>query len=255
MVKMYLSLLARALITAALVFAAAPLVAPLAAKTGDSYSEEEMMSVYFETLGYFDDKEYSKVVANCIIIMRHSGNHVLVTEADRMMKASINEQTSLNTQDVAVNKLSGPRLGLIFITGDNYDYLKQEYEVTAPIFSFFGWQYERKFFPQATGYSGIMEFIPAIVGVEQEIVIPTISAIIGFRSSTGLEFGMGPNITPKDDDGNMKWQSSIVFGVGYTIKSGGLNIPFNVAVTSGNGGVRFSLTFGFNSLAPGEAVQ
>ena len=84
--------------------------------------------------------------------------------------------------------------------------------------------------------------------------------MVGLRTSKGIEFAMGPNLSL----GGI----AMVFGAGYNFKSGKLNMPVNIGFVPGrnntqdvnylydgsidtpeiqyNTGNRFSITLGFN---------
>ena len=87
--------------------------------------------------------------------------------------------------------------------------------------------------------------------MEQGLFLPSISSVIGARTSTGLEFGVGPNISLSG--------VGMLFAVGHNFKSGSLNIPINLVFMPGkdidsdkfggytyNSGTRISLMVGFN---------
>jgi hypothetical protein len=70
--------------------------------------------------------------------------------------------------------LSGPRVGLTFLTGDDADKLKKEVNA-GPIVSQFGWQYEQQFLSTKEGLAGLTEWIILVGGVEQGTFLPSIS--------------------------------------------------------------------------------
>ena len=106
---------------------------------------------------------------------------------------------------------------------------------------------------------GIVEWIALIGGMESGLFLPSISSMVGARTSKGIEFAMGPNLSL----GGI----AMVFGAGYNFKSGKLNMPVNIGFVPGrkntqdasndyylgevpeiqyNTGSRFSITLGFN---------
>lgn len=135
-------------------------------------------------------------------------------------------------------KLGGPRIGFTVIGGKQVSKLQEDYDVN-PFLTQFGWQFETRMFTTSGGLSGLAEFVPLIGGLEQGKFIPSLNALVGIRSAKGLEFGVGPNVSPTG--------AGLVFAVGTSFHSQGINFPVNLAVVPGNDGVRFSLLFGFNS--------
>jgi hypothetical protein len=61
--------------------------------------------------------------------------------------------------------------------------------------------------------------------------------MVGMRTSTGAEFGIGPNLTP----GGV----ALALAAGMTVRTGILNVPLNVAVVPSQAGTRVSVLAGF----------
>jgi hypothetical protein len=136
-------------------------------------------------------------------------------------------------------ELSGPRIGFTVLGGESAELLEDEFGAY-PIVTQFGWQFERRFFTLDSGSSGLVESVILLGGLEQGILIPSWSGIIGFRDAKGTEFGLGPNISPAG--------IGLTFAVGVTLNiEDKVNIPFNLAVSPING-IRISLLTGFNSM-------
>ena len=92
--------------------------------------------------------------------------------------------------------------------------------------------------------------------MEQGRFLPSISSVVGVRTDNGFEVGVGPNLSLSG--------VGMVFGAGYNLKSGNLNIPINIVFMPGkqkkgtvynngiseeysyNSGTRVSLMLGFN---------
>ncbi len=83
-----------------------------------------------------------------------------------------------------------------------------------------------------------MEFVPLIGGVEQGLLIPSLSLIMGMRSPKGFEVGIGPNLSFSE--------TSIVLAAGITKTTGKINWPINFAILPSEKGLRLSILFGFN---------
>jgi hypothetical protein len=132
----------------------------------------------------------------------------------------------------------GPRLGATLFTGETADILKNDYD-SPPILSQFGYQFEfRYYFEDEEGSMGVLELMPLFAGAEQNIIVPSLSTIIGYRNISGWEFGVGPNISPSG--------SSIAVAVGYSFRKGNLLFPINLAWVPSENGARYTFLFGFN---------
>jgi hypothetical protein len=134
--------------------------------------------------------------------------------------------------------LSGPRFGLTMLSPGNVDALKKEHINVRPMISQFGWQFERRFYSKQDGMTALTEWVPLISGLEQGVVLPSLNWLVGVRTSTGAEFGIGPNITPLG--------VGLVIAAGVTVRSGALNIPLNFAIASSKSGSRVTIMTGFN---------
>jgi len=185
---------------------------------------------------------------------------------------------SANAQIVS---LAGPRIGVVYMTaspattflnGDLYledmGELPPNYDDIAKgaLTTLYGWQWENRF-ADGGDVTGIVEWIVLVAGMEKGKFLPSVSSMVGARTASGLEFAVGPNLSL----GGI----AMVFGAGYNIKSGNLNMPVNIAFVPGRKGTqkenhynvetddgdydygveydvdyhtgnRFSITFGFN---------
>lgn len=148
--------------------------------------------------------------------------------------------SSLAQQATQTNpmQLSGPRFGFTVITGDAAETLRDEFDMS-PFITQFGWHAETRFFSVQGGPTGVAEFIILLGGMEQSVVLPSLSGIVGIRGPTGLEIGFGPNLS----------LSGIAYaiGAGMTKSYGQLNIPINFSVVLSESGPRMSILVGFNT--------
>jgi hypothetical protein len=134
--------------------------------------------------------------------------------------------------------LSGPRIGFTSLSQGVVDALAARSIEVQPLITQFGWQFEKQFYSKSGGLTAVNEWVVLVGGLEQDVVLPSLSWIVGLRTPEGAEFGVGPNITPAG--------TAIVFAAGVTFRSGALNLPVNVAVVPMKSGVRFSMLAGFN---------
>jgi hypothetical protein len=137
----------------------------------------------------------------------------------------------------AVN-LSGPRIGVTSLSQGVIDKLAERGIEVRPLITQFGWQFEKQFYSQDSGLTAVTEWIILVGGLEQDVVLPSVSWIVGLRTKEGAEFGIGPNVTPAG--------TAIVFAAGVTFRAGALNLPVNFAVVPAKAGTRVSLLGGFN---------
>ena len=145
-----------------------------------------------------------------------------------------------NAQPVGqVINLSGPRFGVTYLSEGVVSRLKKETSIAvSSVVTQFGWQTEKRYGTLPDGVTPVTEFVFLVGGIEQNQFLPSVTGLIGFRTSDGFEFGLGPNLTPIS--------SSIAFAAGMTYQTGSLNVPVNVAVVPSNAGVRVSVLSGFN---------
>jgi len=135
--------------------------------------------------------------------------------------------------------LSGPRFGFTALSPGIVDKLQAERNITVRSgISQFGWQFEKQFFSKAGGVAAVNEFVVLVGGLEQGVALPSVSWIVGLRSPSGLEFGIGPNLTPAG--------AALAIAGGVTFRSGALNVPVTFAVVPSQSGTRVSLLTGFN---------
>ena len=189
-------------------------------------------------------------------------------------------ESTINTPDEDVLNLSGPRMGLTFVTGDlakaqSRSKIDGGFDAL-PVMSQFGYQFEIKYL-NSGDVQALFEIIPVVTGLDQGRFIPSLTVLSGIRSNkTGLEFAFGPNIfmtqkangfmsgdkfilsknvpTPEgleeisrvDSRGDLTLGSGIVLAVGKTFRSGNLNVPVNLFYIPGKGSQRIGLSFGFN---------
>jgi hypothetical protein len=175
---------------------------------------------------------------------------------------------------------SGPRMGLAFIGGQMGDVLTAPesqggYDVSQ-IVSQFGYQFEQAYISSGN-FQALAEFLITATGIEQNLFIPGLTFINGFRnSSNGWEIGFGPTLSFRkfakgymnannewtlgapikgsgfeteeriDSRGIVKANATWVWAMGKTFRSGYLNIPVNAFFSHGKSGWYTGLSMGFN---------
>jgi hypothetical protein len=135
--------------------------------------------------------------------------------------------------------LSGPRFGFTSLSEGVVEKLHERNIDVRSTISQFGWQFEREFYSSKTGgLAALNEFIVLAGGLEQGVVLPSVTWMVGLRSPGGAEFGIGPNITPAG--------VALALAGGVTFRSGALNVPVTFAVVPSKVGTRVSMLTGFN---------
>jgi len=135
--------------------------------------------------------------------------------------------------------LSGPRFGVTVLSDSIVRRLKDDAGLkVAPVVSQFGWQFEKQWVTGEGGPSPVTEWVLLFGGLDQGVVLPSLSWLVGLRTAGGTEFGVGPNVSPLG--------VGLVIAAGMTMRAGALNIPFNVAVVPSTSGTRVSVLTGFN---------
>ena len=143
-----------------------------------------------------------------------------------------------------IQSMAGPRIGVTLIgVGETADILTGDDNGPSAITTQYGWQWESRF-ADGGDITGLAEWVVLLGGMERGKFLPSISSLIGFRSSEGFELGLGPNLTL----GGL----GMVFGVGFTATSGKLNMPINIVFSPSKenswieAGPSFSILVGFN---------
>ena len=134
--------------------------------------------------------------------------------------------------------LSGPRVGMTFLSPGVMEKLSDKQIDVGWAVSQFGWQFEKQFFSTGSGLTAVTEWVGLIGGLEESVAIPSLTWLVGLRTRSGAEFGVGPNITPAG--------AGLALAAGFTVRSGVLNVPFNVAYVPSKAGPRVSVLTGFN---------
>ncbi len=135
--------------------------------------------------------------------------------------------------------LSGPRVGVTFLTGSMRDTLRGSGIDVGPAITQFGWQKEKRFLSSANGFTGVTEWVLLFGGMDQGTVLPSFSWLVGMRSIKGVEFAVGPNLSA----GGI----AMALAAGITVRTGNLNIPLNIAAVPSKNGLRVSMLAGFNT--------
>jgi hypothetical protein len=132
---------------------------------------------------------------------------------------------------------SGPRFGVAYLTRGS-ETAKQMNKPFYPVTMLFGWQFEHPFDMGPEFPTVVSELVLLVGGLEQNVVLPSATWLIGVRQPNGFEFGVGPTITGGG--------TQVTVATGVTHRFSLVNVPINVAVAPARKGVSLSLTAGFN---------
>jgi hypothetical protein len=143
-------------------------------------------------------------------------------------------------QPVATIDLSGPRVGVTVLSNSTRELLGSAN--IGPVISQFGWQKERRFLTGASGLTAVTELVLLAGGLDQGVLLPSASWLVGVRGSNGAEFAVGPNLSVGG--------AALAIAAGVTFRAGNLNFPVNVAAVPSRSGLRVSVLAGFNSRRP-----
>ena len=194
------------------------------------------------------------------------------------------ESSTSNPSRSSVN-LSGPRSGFTYVMGDEGKRLQaprsQGGYNSYPVMFQFGYQFEVQYLNEGN-YQALFEFLPTVSGFNQNVFIPSLTIMNGFRNNkNGWEIAFGPTFglvskangyfdanhnwhlesewqdgtgapVPTiekqiDNRGAMELQAAFIIAAGKTIKSGKLNIPVNVYFVPNKDGFRMGISLGFNA--------
>lgn len=196
-----------------------------------------------------------------------------------------NFENSISNPDRNSVNLSGPRSGFSYFTGEIGERLQAPRSDggygSYPVMFQFGYQFEVQYLNEGN-YQALFEFLPTITGFNQNVFIPSVTVMNGFRNNKhGWEIAFGPTFglvskangyfdnnnnwhlqsdytdgnVPNpyaiekrmDSRGDYELQAAFIVAAGKTFKSGRLNIPVNIYVIPSKDGIRMGASFGFNA--------
>lgn len=147
----------------------------------------------------------------------------------------------------------GPRVGVTYLfsqIAEFNDALQQIFPNPErgyfPLITQFGINLEQRIRLGDTKSHFAFQELLLIGGLDQSIVIPNLIVMIGFRSHTGLEFGLGPYMAMSKSEIGIEF--SVVYAIGWTFSFKGVYVPVDLAIvpTPADGFPRISLLTGFN---------
>ena len=223
-------------------------------KTGETLTVKitEVTPSQIKFLKTLDGPVYSMNKSEVFMILYEGGRKELLNE-QIVLEKSNNKQED---EDEVLNPskhYGGPRIGGTFIDqGTSREKIADAFNRGAiqPVITQFGWQFETQIFKLKDGSKALFEFVPMIGGLEQGLFLPSATAIFGYRTKRGIEFGMGPNLSLSG--------VGVSFAAGFSFKSGGVTFPINLVFSpsiskttigseTSHSGSRVSLIIGFST--------
>ncbi len=239
-----------------------------------------IIDVKNQTIENTNVMEYLDLEREIQTMARISVNNMLGIANDALLvDLLINYEQMISSPKTTV-KLNGPRMGASMIYGAESERLRAPESEGGfdmyPITSIFGFQYERQYLSSGD-FQALIEFVPALSGLESGNFIPSLSLMNGFRfNKKGWEIGLGPifrgvkyskgyytenQVWIKTDtiidpnfaltrrierDGKLELSTGLIIAFGKTFKSGYLNIPVNIYFVPKKDSNTVGLIFGFN---------
>lgn len=175
----------------------------------------------------------------------HSRHHQLLAAALLCLGSGALRAQAPHTMPAAIidttpEKRSGPRYGVLWLSPALVDSIQvhEKHQRVNGTTSLFGWEFQTQLLRNPGGAAPITNVVLGIAGLDQGLVLPTATWLVGLRTRDDFEAGIGPNVSVAG--------AALALTAGRTFRSGSLNIPFDVAWVSSKIGQRVSVTTGFN---------
>jgi len=238
--------------------------------------------------------EYLYIPGEIALMLRLSVLQLFDRPVNQDLLASVsrksNYENAINNYNKVSVKLSGPRTGFSYFTGETARIMATPQSEggfnCGPLMFQFGYQFEKQYLNEGN-YQALFEFLPMVTGFNQNLFIPSLTIMNGFRENRfGWEIALGPTFSGETKakgyyDENQKWHlasdwkdattpnpyalinrldsrgdiqlnAGFIIAVGKTIKSGRLNIPINFYYAPSKNGDHFGISLGFNAKKPGK---
>tara|TARA_B110000211_G_C14074545_1_gene551439 strand:+ start:371 stop:1444 length:1074 start_codon:yes stop_codon:yes gene_type:complete len=189
------------------------------------------------------------------------------------------KEAAFEGPEIIKYNLSGPRFGGAYQTGLMENIITNGTNSGGfnknPFVTVIGYQMEKQYL--FTGaFQAVFQMNFSLSGLDQQMAIPSVSILNGFRSSKGgWEFGFGPSFRFRktaegfyrdgewnlvnealpgediekefrlDSRGSLKFISSWVWAVGKSFKAGNMNIPVNLYTIPDKDGWQFGISMGY----------
>lgn len=154
-------------------------------------------------------------------------------------------------------RLSGPRTGITVLLPEAakaFDHGTGDRLGSVPVITQLGWQVETRVFQLESGLTGMTESVMLVGGLDRGLVIPSVTFLVALRTPSGIEAGLGPNLTVSPfiheaddiDDAGSYARIGLALATGVSPRIEDVNLPVNVAAVLNPTGLRLSVLVGFN---------
>jgi hypothetical protein len=148
----------------------------------------------------------------------------------------------------------GLRLGItgVLAQPEDFDALIQQLQPKSrqyfPVYSEIGGFVEQRIKLGRGGYRLFLQERFLMGGLDQTMVLPSISLLAGFRTPRGLQFGIGPDFSRPGEGGDSELEPAMVYTVGYTFMLEDKEIPLILSAVPipPEGKPRFSVLSGLD---------
>lgn len=137
---------------------------------------------------------------------------------------------------LARRSMEGPRLGLTFVSGSRAEATLRKHGVSQ-VMTQFGWHVEQQVSPIGNGPAFVIEEVVLAGGMEQQKFVPSLTVLFGVRTSSGLEFGLGPNLSLVG--------TALAMAVGKSFTYGEMSFPINLALVGSPDALRTTVLIGY----------
>jgi hypothetical protein len=152
----------------------------------------------------------------------------------------------------------GPRIGITGVISSpaDFDAIIQDYQPKPrqyfPLYSEIGVAIEQSISFGQKGHQLFFHERFLVGGLDQTMVLPAISLLLGYRAPTGLQIGIGPDFSYESTGGDAVLAPAMVYTLGWSFSVAGKRIPLVLSALPipPEGKPRLSLLtgldFGFN---------
>ena len=148
----------------------------------------------------------------------------------------------------------GPRVGVSCVAAKRDDFNSSVQDLFPgdrkyfPLFSQIGISSEQLIRLGKTRNHFAFQELILVGGLEQNIALPDVSVLLGFKTHFGLELGLGPDVGIRSSGGELRFSLALALAVGWTLRFKGISVPitFIAVPTPADVMPRFSLLTGFN---------
>jgi hypothetical protein len=145
-------------------------------------------------------------------------------------------------QEKKIKVLFGPRAGITYVAADPDSFTTSVNDIYHtnndyfPLFSEIGLSVQQHIRISTTESYFTFQELLLIGGLDQNIVLPSISLLLGYVSPFGLNVGLGPYLTLQGSEGKAGIAASMVFKAGWTFRIHDVALPvsFTIVPLPGN---------------------